>query len=457
MTGTSVVVQQHAEESSFLWTTRAVLLRSPHVQLHRLRRLDERIAAHLDGLMVAGEAGCQALDALLASPDAGLVFALMVLSLQTRDASRLTRLVAIAGALPDVQRGMLSALGWVSSEDLQGTVRALLGSKVPLHRAWALAACAMHRVDPGQVLSQAVNDADALVRERAWRVAGMLGRRDLADAARQALLARHDQAGQPSLDEHATLVIGSHAGGLSEDGASALHGAQRAAAWALTLWGEGGNELVRSLLIKALPGQALPDEAAHRLAILAAPLDWGRDQVRSWAALAETSAPCKRRMMRLAAWVGDPQIIPWLIHHMADDVWARLAGEVFSLITGADLTALELERATPDSIDAGPDADPENDHVALDEDDNLPWPDEAKVQAWWRGNASRWVSGQRYVAGQVPSASHALHILQTAGQRQRTMAAEYLCLLRPGSKLFPVAAPAWRQSRWLAEEEAALS
>ncbi|MDE2593623.1 MAG: hypothetical protein KGL57_05250, partial [Burkholderiales bacterium] len=87
--------------------------------------------------------------------------------------------------------------------------------------------------------------------------------------------------------------------------------------------------------------------------------------------------------------------------------------------------------------------------VALDEDDNLPWPDAAKVQAWWQTHAVSWVPGQRYVAGLAPQRDHLMRLLQAAGQRQRRLAAEYLALLNPAAGLFPIAAPAWRQQRWL--------
>jgi uncharacterized protein (TIGR02270 family) len=435
-----VILQQHVDDAVSLRHVRAVLTRAPHVQLHRLRRLDDRLAAHLDGIAVAGTEGLATLESALESPGTGVVFALSVCALQGKSAALLTRLVTLAATLPEAERGLLSALGWVSSEDLQGTVRALLGSKVAIHRAWALAACAMHRVDPGPVLTQAVQDADPVVRARAWRVAGQLGRRDLADAARLAI--SHQAA--PVHDDHATVVVGP-SGQAPDEQAD-----KRAAAWALTLWGMGQNELVRQALIALQPGQVMPPQDVHRLATIAAPIDWGRDQVRTLAAKAEASAPAKRRMMRMAAWVGDPQVLPWLIHHMADDKWARLAGEAFSLITGADLAELSLERKPPEGLEPGPNDDPEDHNVAMDEDDSLPWPDQAKVQAWWQANAQRFAAGQRYFVGDPPSAEHAVHVLKTAGQRQRIMAAEYLCLLRPGSMMFPVAAPAWRQSRWLA-------
>ena len=51
------VVRQHVEETAILRNTRSVLVRAPHVKLHHLRRLDDRLAAHLDGIAVAGDFG----------------------------------------------------------------------------------------------------------------------------------------------------------------------------------------------------------------------------------------------------------------------------------------------------------------------------------------------------------------------------------------------------------------
>lgn len=419
------VVMQHVDDAASLRQLRSVMLRAPHVQLHRLARLDERLLAHLDGVEQAGPVALEMLMQELASPSVGAVFALSVAAIRSQDSSLLTKLVALVGALPEMEPAWLSALGWVSAQDLKGTVRALLGSKVAAHRVWGLTGCAMHQVDPGPLLVQALRDVDESVRSHAWLVAGVLGRRDLADEARQAL-AQH-----------------------------------RSAAWALALWGEGHQASVLEVLTAPSPGGPLVCEAAARLATLAAPLDWGRAQVRSLADQAVTSPLHMRRMMRMAGWIGDPQVVPWLIHHMADDVWARLAGEVFSMITGMDLDLHDLARRNGDepesgaSGSSGPNDDPANEQVGLDEDESLPWPDQQRVQAWWAANAGRFVAGQRYFGGQVPSVAHGLTLLRTAGQRQRVMAAEHLCLLQPGRKLFPVAAPAWRQSRWLNEEQVA--
>jgi hypothetical protein len=45
---------------------------------------------------------------------------------------------------------------------------------------------------------------------------------------------------------------------------------------------------------------------------------------------------------------------------------------------------------------------------------------------------------------------HCVHVLKTGYQRQRILAAHYLCLLEPGTPLFNTSAPAWRQQKLLA-------
>lgn len=121
------------------------------------------------------------------------------------------------------------------------------------------------------------------------------------------------------------------------------------------------------------------------------------------------------------------------------------------MITGADLAWLDLDRKPPAGVDFGPNDDPEDDNVAMDEDDGLPWPDPDKVQAWWQAQQHRFPADQRFFIGEPPSPAHALKVLRDGFQRQRIAAAQWACLLTPGTRLFPTAAPAWRQQRWLKE------
>jgi len=167
-------------------------------------------------------------------------------------------------------------------------------------------------------------------------------------------------------------------------------------------------------------------------------------------ALAQDPA-CVRLLIQGIGTAGASHYVPWLIQQMQDLKLSRLAGESFSFITGLDLAYLDLERKPPEGVDFGPNDDPNDDNVAMDEDDGLPWPDVDKISAWWQAHGHRFAPGTRYFMGEPPSPGHCLDVLKNGFQRQRMAAAVYLCLLKPGTPLFNCAAPAWRQQRLLAK------
>jgi uncharacterized protein (TIGR02270 family) len=158
-----------------------------------------------------------------------------------------------------------------------------------------------------------------------------------------------------------------------------------------------------------------------------------------------------RTKIELAAMLGEAAHVPWLIEQMADPRLSRLAGESFSMITGLDLAYLDLDRRPPEDFESGPNDDPNDPNVDMDEDEGLPWPDQEKVAAWWKVNSHRFPPGQRFFMGKPPSMEHCLHVLKEGYQRQRMAAAIWRCILQPGTPLFPTDAPAWRQKRWLAQ------
>lgn len=410
------VLHQHAEESAILRSIRSVVGGAPHAKLRHLRRFDDRIAAHLDGLAVAGEYGTQLCRAALATPGAGEVFTAVVRAIEDRDVAGLDRHFALAAAEPQAQRGLLSAFGWVSSESLRGIVRQLLSSPAPLRRKIGIAACAMHRVDPGGMLDDALDDPDGPLRARALRVVGELGRVD---------------------------ILGSVVGKLGDED----EGCRFWSAWSSVLLGERGAGL------EALCGAwRLPEPLRTRgLRLALAALGQSRahgllkDLARDGGEL--------RSLIQGAGFAGDAQYIPWLIKQMDDPRLARLAGEAFSLVTGADLFEPGLEGRPPEGVDFGPTDNPDDEDVSMDPDDGLPWPDPPRISAWWSANSARFPAGARYFMGAPVTRQHGLHVLREGYQRQRAAAAEWLCLLDPGTKLFPTRAPAWRQARWLAGME----
>lgn len=412
------VVQQHAEESAVLRQIRSVLVRAPHVRLRHLRRLDDRIAAHLDGLAVAGSYGTALCTAALERTGAGEVFALAVRLIDERDDRALDRLAALAAALPDARRGLLSAFGWVSAAQLQGLVQSLLASRDAQRRALAIAACRLHRADPGEALGHALDDDDPDLRAAAWRAAGEIGRADLLDRA-QAALSDPDPA---TAFEAAACAC--------------LLGDRRAALAALEAMAHAGKS---------------PREApAWEWLLLASDFQRAREFVRALSKAAAPGLAHQRRVIAAFGLLGDVRFVPWLVERMEDDTLARIAGESFTLLTGADLAALDLERKPPEQVPGGPSDDPADDNVAMDPDDSLPWPDRARVAHWWQQHAGEMPVEQRSFMGRPVGNGPVAQVLREGTQRQRFVAARHACLLAPGTRLFPVCAPAWRQQRLLA-------
>lgn len=417
----ATVVQQHAEEAAMLSHVRHVLVRAPHVGLLQLGRLDERIAAHLDGLAVAGATGKALLRAALERPGAGEVFAAAVTALQARDMAWFDELVALAGAAPDARRGVLRALGWVSAADLQGVGRTLLGAADPVRRELGLAACRLHRVDPGPAVTAGLADGTPAVRVAALRAAAEIGRADLLEPVR-ALIG----------DDQPEVVFW--------------------AAWSACLLGDR-HAALRVLAVAAQ--QDTPRADAALSLVMAASEPEPADELARQLSMAARAEPGKlgrqRRLIRALGLLGDVRFVPWLLERMAEPAWARLAGESFTWITGADLARDDLETLQAPALPERPSDDPADDDVSLDEDGDLPWPDTAKITAWWqRQGALQARAGERLFMGEPPTAALAARVLREGTQRQRAHAARLACLLAPGRPMFPYAAPAPRQRRRLA-------
>jgi uncharacterized protein (TIGR02270 family) len=398
------IVEQHAEEAAFLWLLRDAAVDAPHYALRHLARLDERVEAHIDGLRVADEPGWEiALAQLEEHQEPGELFAAGVLALESQDAARIDRAVELTEAAPETTRGLISALGWVAPERLRGTVKALLDSASPQRRMLGLAACSVHRVDPASYLRARVEDTEPVVRARALRLVGELGRVELS---------REVQAALRDEDAAARFWAAWSAG---------LIGARDAAIPILQEHAEGTGPYKWRALDLAL--RIMPQTAA---------MHWLRGL---------NSHPEHARLAVVACGiVGDPAFVPWLIGRMAIPELARVAGESFSMITGIDLAYDDLETDAPADFEAGPTDNPDDENVAMDPDDNLPWPDPAPIQNWWQDNAARFLAGTRHLLGRPLDEAACQHALTHGFQRQRRAAAFELALAPPDAQLSN-----WRQ------------
>lgn len=408
-----VIVEQHVDDARVLCDTRMRLVSAPHIKLHHLRRVDDRLAAHLDGLGIAGEQGWPMVEAALANPSSGAVFVATVRALLEGQPDRLDAYLALAASMPELVDALDAACGWLDAPALRGVVAGFLSSDDPIRRRLGIAASAFHRVDPSLGSARRLDDPDPHVRARAFRAAGELGKREFLSR-----LGRVDEESDPEC--------------------------RFWTAWAAVLLGDRHQALDLLQTIATAEGGFRAQAAL--LAWIALPTARAHDQLR---ALAADPAQLPW-LIRGAGLVGDPAYVPWLMKQMTNEAIAQVAGESFSLITGADLAALDLERKPPEQSAAGPNDNPADANVAMDEDESLPWPDVERIERWWARNTSRFPQGQRYFVGATVSREHCIEVLRTGYQRQRILAAHHMCLLEPGALLFEWRAPAWRQARTLA-------
>lgn len=408
------IVEQHAEETAFLWLLRNNAVKEAHYNLMYLQRLEDRLEAHMDGLRVAQETGWEyALANLEQFKEAGELFATAALAFESSNPDYLKTLYTIAEQIPEMVDGLISALGWVEPQHLQGKVSGLLSSKSAFWRHVGIAACAIHRVDPKQFLEQALQDEDHALRSRALKACGELGRSDLREQITHHL---HHPDGQ----------------------------VQFWAAWSLSLLGNRREAIPSLQSFVFTPTSPYAEEALRLLC---------RMQT-----LPETQQLLGSLVKQYQAWrlaiqgvgaSGDSRYIPWLIQQMAIPEQARVAGEAFSLITGVDLAYDDLEMDQPADFQAGPNEDADDDNIALDVDENLPWPNPSLIQSWWQHHQAAFPNGQRYLMGQAMTSEQCKQVLKTGMQRQRYAAALELALMQANAPLFETRAKVSRQKKLL--------
>jgi uncharacterized protein (TIGR02270 family) len=128
---------------------------------------------------------------------------------------------------------------------------------------------------------------------------------------------------------------------------------------------------------------------------------------------------------------------------------ARLAGEALSMITGLDLAYLDLDRDAPEDFESGPNDDPRDEDVALDEDGDLPWPDPDRLGAWWASRRAAFPAGTAFFLGRPKEQADWLGALSDGFQRQRLAAALELAIRQPAAAMFEARAHGRLQRRLL--------
>ena len=421
------VVLQHAEEAAFQWVLRDTAVAAPHYDVKDLAELDDKVDAHLDGLRIAGDTGWELCQEELSWQEPGEVFTAGVLTFESDVEDRIEQVLEIATQEVELSRGLISALGWLPFEQAKPAIKNLIESHDPARRRIGIAAASVHR-QPGQpsqsgrvnsdpdqwvkpnTLLNAIQHGDPLLRARAMRAAGELGRADLAVA----ILPHLD-------DKHESIRFW--------------------AAWSCAVLNQTRAIPVLQALATTTPDGIYAERAADLASRCLPP-----PEAVAWQKQLAATANLRRIAVKVAGAIGDPGagagVMDWLFEVMEDQDCPechRVAGEAYAMITGVDLAYDDLDRDEPEGFEAGPTEDENDENVALDPDEDLPWPNPDLVKARWSTQQANFSVGTRYLLGQPMNNEATLTEALKAGmQRQRAAAAIELALRQSDRPLFEV-------------------
>ncbi|MCA9652320.1 MAG: hypothetical protein KC501_20570 [Myxococcales bacterium] len=397
------VVAEHAVRAAALWDRRARVVGSRVHDLASLVELDGELRAHLTALVLAGETGWRIADETWSWQGPGDAFVSLVVAARMGDRERIEEVVSRCDR-PAQLPGLISALGWLPAPIARPLIGEWSEYDGPRWRALAMAGFVAHRHDPGRFVDNGLLHPDLGVRLQAIRGVGFLDRRELVPVLGSMLDDRVSEV---------RFLVG-----------RALH----------QLRIPQGAE---ALLDCAREGGTLGDRAGAIVARQRRPALLLEDIVHL-----HSIQKARRCAVEAAASSGVPEVMEWLLAAMDDPSTARLAGYGFTMLTGVDLEDAELE-----DDDRG--IDSEEGHEGVEE--GLPWPNSGRVRTWWDQHRRSFERAQRWRCGEPQSVRALRQILLSGPQHERGLVANDLLLMhREHAVPFEVAAPAWRQCRWLA-------
>ena len=401
------VVEEHLDEAEFLWEQWEHALVAPNYTLDELADGPEaRLMAHLDGLVVGGpEVARRLLLPTIDDEDAEptrVRAAALALLLTPGDTGLDAVLTALREA-PLLRRDLARALECSDRPELPARLRPLLADPEPELAALAARVLAFHHHSLGPQLAPLLT----------------------SDRPEDRALALGNLAFEPGSNKLGTVVLAAlgdpepavHDAAL---GAGVLLGLPPAWRRARELAAGDRPGSAHALLLLALRG----DPADHP-GILAALDRPGQRAAALWAlGFVGTVAALEASL----AWLDDPE-------------HGRLAGEVFTAVTGLDLEDEDLTLPDDDDPPELLDHRPEHD---------LPRPDAMKVLMWWTRNADRFAPERRHLRGRAFDPAD-LHTQLLLGPMRRRPALALDLLLRTGThNRLAVRAPTPRQRAELA-------
>ena len=347
----------HAEDLAFLWSQRREALGSRKHTLREYAELNERIEAHVQGLLIAPpDALVAMMQPRLAAPDRDEVFAAAyaLLHLNERESTHLV-VIEFSRATGATLAGLRDAFSVAPHALFAAEMQSALDKSKPTTAISAAVVLANQRLLDAQSprLTALLEDADDAVCELAWRTAA------LVDAARR--LPEPNRRFNHCLAHAAPAV--------------------RSAGWATAAWSAQAPALP---LLRHFVGKG-DAVALHWLAVLGNAEDCALLH-QSALALDDAATHCE-----LLARYGHPSSIDLLLPMMegADLALAAAAGQAFTRITGVDIQGRRTTLPVSD------DADDFEREMAPD----IWLPDVVKARAAVERHGARWAEGSRWCCG----------------------------------------------------------
>jgi uncharacterized protein (TIGR02270 family) len=356
------ILEEHLEELDFLWGQRQTALRSPKHTLRELRDLEERIEAHVQGLLVSPDHTVGLLEPGLSAEEPGPAFvAAYGLGRLNRPDMPERLMAAFLKAQGPALSGIRQAICQLPIAPFLTRVRQVLtappGTVSVLNEASVAEVLAFHnKLDiKSQQMDSFLRHENPVVRRVGWRAAGFLP---------------------------VPRSLESYQAGLQDPGRAVRHEALLAAAWGRQSWLLGH--------LRRVAAKPTRDQAGALLvyAILAKPAEVGY-----LVPLGKATELGPERYRILGA-CGHPAVVEVLLAGIEskDLRAAAAAGAAFTKMTGADIDSGQ-RAAVPPADGHEPD---EFEREFLDEV-SVPSPDRARAH-WEKvknsfGNGTRWCRG----------------------------------------------------------------
>lgn len=373
--------EEHLEEASFLWVQWNRALEAPAYTLEDVASPEERLLAHLDGLVLGGEPVAQALlvPALDSEEPPRISAALWALLAEpgSFDEKELVRRIRAAPEGPPTP--FRRVLELTARPEVGEALLPLLKEKNATLQAWAIEVLATRGQLPQGIERELLGHPDARVVVALLRAPGRLPR-EVASRELPRLLTDP----RPQVREAALR-------------AGMLHGVREA-------W-----EACR----KVVDAQGTVDRTARVLLAL------GGDEHDGLRLLASTGVEATREDALWAlGFSGRVEAAEACLEFMGMRSVAALAGEAFSAITGLKLEGTyarpqeETEPLPPLQEDLEQDLEPRP-------EDALALPAREAVATWWKENRKNFSRGTRYLRGHAFSIDALLEELEHGTMRRR--------------------------------------